>query len=277
MHGRPTPRLAAIVACLSLIATSARAQRRRDDAEDRSRALELFRQSEQAYRGGRFSDAASLLREAYGIHPEPILQYNLARALEGMGDRQGAVTAYEHYLSEATQVEDRGAILQRVATLRREIAEREALEHQRTEAERGREEAEARLEREQASERSAGTEPAPRARARDDGGPSAVPWIIAGAGVAALGVGAFFGLQAQSEHDDAVAQPVQLDASRAQDSAESSALIANVCFITGGVLVATGVTWGIVDLASGGGDEDSDAELTLRIVPGGLALLGRIR
>jgi len=70
---------------------------------------------------------AELLRKAHDVYPEPILRYNLARALEGLGDGQGASEAYEQYLREAENVPDRGAIQSRIATLRRQIAEREAL------------------------------------------------------------------------------------------------------------------------------------------------------
>ena len=56
-------------------------------------AAELFRESAEAYRAGEFARAVELLEQAYAIEPAPVLQYNLARALEGMGDLDGAIRA----------------------------------------------------------------------------------------------------------------------------------------------------------------------------------------
>src|ERR1051326_6287657 len=90
-------------------------------------ALKLFAEADKAYKRGEFEHAAQLLREAYELFPEPILLYNLARALEGMGDIEGAVLNYERYLAAATTVEDRGAMERRVTTLKEQLAAREKL------------------------------------------------------------------------------------------------------------------------------------------------------
>src|SRR5262245_35384060 len=78
------------------------------------RAIELFRKSEVEYKAGRFAEAAALLKEAYAIYPEPTLLYNLARALEGLGDLEGAVAAYDRYLGESREVADAAAIRRRL-------------------------------------------------------------------------------------------------------------------------------------------------------------------
>src|SRR6266540_4033861 len=77
-------------------------------ADNRTRALQLFDESATHYKNGEFEKAAELLREAYGLFPEPILLYNLARALESMGDLPGAIENYERYLTEEAQIDDRG-------------------------------------------------------------------------------------------------------------------------------------------------------------------------
>jgi tetratricopeptide (TPR) repeat protein len=84
--------------------------------------VQLAEDSEKAYKAGHFEDAADLLRRAHELYPEPILLYNLGRALEGMGDAKNAVAAYERYLKDAKQIDDRGAIERRVATLKAQIA-----------------------------------------------------------------------------------------------------------------------------------------------------------
>src|SRR5688500_3941422 len=67
---------------------------------DLDRAVVLFEESERAYNAGEFAEAATLLRRAYELHPDPTLLFNLARALEGMGDLDGAIETYERYLAE---------------------------------------------------------------------------------------------------------------------------------------------------------------------------------
>jgi len=76
---------------------------------DRERAVALFRESDAHYKRGEFERAAALLREAYALHPEPLLLYNLARALDGPGDFVGAIEQYERHLKLATGNPDRGA------------------------------------------------------------------------------------------------------------------------------------------------------------------------
>src|SRR5690349_10624909 len=89
--------------------------------DKRTQAVQLAEDSEKAYKAGNFEKAAKLLRKAHELYPEPTLLYNLGRALEGMGDAKEAVAAYEGYLHDAKQIDDRGAIERRVATLKKQI------------------------------------------------------------------------------------------------------------------------------------------------------------
>src|SRR5206468_1333905 len=72
----------------------------------KERAVRLFEQAEQDYRGGRFREAAALLRQAYDLDANPDLLYNLGRALEGLGELDRAIDAYDRYLKLATNVSD---------------------------------------------------------------------------------------------------------------------------------------------------------------------------
>lgn len=81
--------------------------------------------------------------------------------------------------------------------------------------------------------------------------PRAAPWIVAGAGGALLGVGAFFGLRASGRMDDVRARcPRSPCADRAastlRDEAGRDADRATVALAAGGVLVAGGLAWGFV-------------------------------
>jgi len=225
---------------------------------DRDRALELFEQSVEHYRAGRFDVAAALLREAYDLHAEPTLLYNLARALDGSGDTAGAIDAYERFLEAAPDTPDRGAVERTLVTLRQRL--------------------------ELAQDRDGGdgidgdvTGPAPVDRPGNDGrSVSPLPWIVLGVGVAAVATGAVVGLMAGSRHDDAVAAPIQRDAADLADQADSLALVANIAFIAGGVIAAAGLAWAIVDL-TGSGDDEADDSARLLIGPGTLTIAGRWR
>ena len=112
--------------------------------EDRQVA-ELYQKSTAAYQSGRFEEAATLLREIYRRRPDPVLLYNLGRAMEGIGDLRGAIDAYQRYLGSAAQISDRPAIEQRVNTLSLQLEEKAALLREREALRTEREAAEARL------------------------------------------------------------------------------------------------------------------------------------
>src|SRR5262245_65949903 len=61
--------------------------------DEKAEALELFNQSADLYRQGKFDEAARLLERAYEMHPEPVLLYNLGRAYEGLGENEKAIDA----------------------------------------------------------------------------------------------------------------------------------------------------------------------------------------
>jgi tetratricopeptide (TPR) repeat protein len=201
-------------------------------------ATALYAQSAAAYKVGRFAEAASLLQRAYEISRAPVLLYNLARAYEGVGAIEDAAGAYERYLHEEPNPPDRGAIQTRIATLHGEIEERRVMQKQRDEER-------ARAER----EREAHDKILLTARRRS---PSAVPWIVAGVGVVAgLGAGVALGEVALSRHSDAAANPQGRASSVQQGQAQTFAIAADVAFVSGGVVAAAGVVWGIVDVLRG--------------------------
>src|SRR5688572_634378 len=90
------------------------------NASNKTRAAELYKKSADAYLHGDFKGAITLLDEAYALDPQPVLVYNKARAHEGLGNTDEAVTLYEKYLSEEPNSPDRGAIEQRLATLKKQ-------------------------------------------------------------------------------------------------------------------------------------------------------------
>lgn len=196
-----------------------------DKPEDKASALELSRAGDEAYKAGDFERAAELVRRAYALYPEPLLLYNLALALDGMGKTSEALDYYERYLATNPDVKDRGAIERRVATMRSQLA---------AQAERAR------------AERVAADKPQPSSPTVAPS-TSKLPFLTIGVGVLVAGGGIAFGAASIKRHDDAEAAPSQLAAQQHQDRAQLYATTANVLFIAGGVLAVGGVVWAVLD------------------------------
>jgi tetratricopeptide (TPR) repeat protein len=194
---------------------------------------DLAKRSADAYRRGDFKEAITLLDEAIAIDPQPVLYFNRGRAQEGLGNTDEAIKSYETYLEKDPNTRDRGAIEQRVATLKKQQEERVALEKAKAEqAQRDRE----------GPPPSTPTPPPEPPRKRSIG-----PYIVMGAGVVGLAAGAVFGVTALGSKDDAKSEPIQRNAIDLRDDAESSATLSTVFFIVGGVLLAGGATWWVLD------------------------------
>ncbi len=244
--------MAAVVLATALCAPAAA-----QTAEERELASALFRESAEAYQAGNFELSATLLRRAYELDPVPVLQYNLARALEGMGDTEGAIETYERYLELAPDAEDRPAVEERLAALRAEQArEQQATEADAEEFLAGSDEAEEELPE--------GPMPPPPSV-------SPAPWVIAGVGVLLVGSAIITGVLANGRHDDALATEVHQERVRLADEADNLALITNVNLGLGAAFLLAGGIWGVVDLMQ----VQSERALTVRIGPGQLALRGR--
>ena len=209
-----------------------------DDTDAKKQAAELAAKSAKHYKRGEFEQAAGLLRDAYARYPEPNLLYNLARALEGSGDREGAIEAYERFLRAGKRIEDRGGIERRVATLKAELAEqkrrREQAQQQPAEPARG-----------PPSATPAVTGPATPPEPIDT--PTRKrklwPWVTIGGGVAIAAVGGVMAYRAGANEDKAQDAMSGLDAQTYHDRAKRDALIANILFGAGAAVVITGVVF----------------------------------
>jgi len=219
-----------------LFATAAHAE-----PDKRAQALQLFEQSDKAYKAGKFEQAADLLRKAYGIYPEPILLYNLGRALEGMGDAKDAVDEYEHYLHVAKHVDDRGAIERRIETLKAQLEKQQEADHPPPPP----------------PPPALPPQPPPAATPVIEDEldvPATVGWVAVGTGGALIVTGALFGWRASANHDDAVNEPVQTKAADLQSTAQHDATIANVMLAIGGAIAIGG---GVYELLHHRSDEET--------------------
>ena len=231
-----TPRLRRALSLLGLavaLAFTVASPASAEEAVDDARSIEIYNDSLRRYREGRFKEAADLLRELYRAKPVPVLLYNLGRACEGMEDLECAILAYTRYLREDPEIPDRGAIEQRVETLRRQQRERSA----------------SRRKRNAGQPATAKGSDAARSAPPSTRGRTAVPWIVAGVGAAGVATGLVLGVLAQSKHDDAVDEPVQQNAASKQSEAEHLAKGANVALIGGGLIAIAGAVWGIWEIS----------------------------
>jgi tetratricopeptide (TPR) repeat protein len=205
-------------------------------AEERQ-ALELLHKSEEKYNEGKFDEAITLLRQAYALHAEPVLLYNLGRSYESSGDLEHAKESYAAYLEHDPNAADRKSVEARIASLDRQIEERRALQRDRDE------------ERQRAQRSRRAKQPEKNAAPAEKRSSSALPWLVGGAGVAVAGAGLVFGILAKDRQSQADEERYQADAAREQDKAKRLATIANISFVAGGVLFASGL--GILWLSNG--------------------------
>ncbi|MCK6546273.1 tetratricopeptide repeat protein [Myxococcota bacterium] len=221
-------------------------------------AYALFEESETRYREGNFAEAAELLRAAYALDPEPTLLFNLGRALEGAGDLEGAVKAYQSYVAADPEAENRLQTERRIETLEKQLAEKKELERARAE------EAKRRAELERLAKGAAGANGAdPSATTKvDRGGPGALPWITLGLGAGALATGGALGILASAAREDAVRDPIHLTASGSADDARSLATGANIAYAVGAGLAIGGLTWLLLSTS-----DDAPATTALSIGP----------
>lgn len=198
----------------------------------------LFFRALAHYRGERFEEAAVDFQKAFVLTNHRDLLFNIARSRERLGDREGAIKWYRAYLSTAPA--DETAVIHRV--------------------------------------RQMGGDPTPApadlAAIADDvdidtplveEGPGPWPWVAVGVGVAAAGAGAYFGLSALGDASRARAADTRQDTISLKDSAEQSALLADVSFGVSAAAIGTAVVlWWLADREAA-----VDGRLEVGAAPGG--------
>jgi tetratricopeptide (TPR) repeat protein len=254
---RAAPAILAFSLGISL--TSGAAAQPAAEKDKKAEAIQLFEQSADLYRQGKFGEAAELLEKAYAMHPEPVLLYNLGRAYDGMGENEKAVDAYKHYLEQVPDAKDKGALTRRIETLEKQI-------------ERDKQLAEDERRRQQQSDKDK-NQPPPTTT-QGSGGPGIWPWVVTGVGAATIGAGLFVGIQAKSKRSDAQDNPISRDAQSDYDSAKSMATTANVLLIAGTVITAGGVTWALLSRKKG--EAPAESALHVTVTPSSVLLGGAL-
>lgn len=94
-------------------------------AEDpTARARALFLAGKKHYAAERYREAIAAFREANGLKPSPILDFNIARSHEELGEPASAIEHYERYLRARPKAANRSSVERRIAALRRSLTEK---------------------------------------------------------------------------------------------------------------------------------------------------------
>ncbi|MEZ4223502.1 MAG: tetratricopeptide repeat protein [Polyangiaceae bacterium] len=225
---------------------------------DRKKAQDIAGEATREFKAGNFTRAAELVREAYDLDPAPTLLYNLARALEAADDEEGALAAYERYLREDPKSENRGAVEQRIDTLKANLEEKRSAASRPAPSPAP------------APSKAATTTPRSDARADEGGGAGPFPFVLMGAGVAGLATGTVLGVMANSAKQRAEDPATSgVDTLDERDRAKTLGVYSTVGFAAGGVLLAGGLTWWALTPR-----KQESASVRLQLAPGEVSVAG---
>jgi tetratricopeptide (TPR) repeat protein len=246
--------------------------------QEDSRARELYKQGDRAYAEGRYKEALEKFQAAHRLSGRPLLLFNIGNALERLGRFEEAADTLEKYTSYAEKGEV--DVLEKRITNLRKRAEKEKQRIEEAKA-REREREDARLEKElaerDAKQKSGSAKPEAKEPEK-----SSVPWILIGAGGAAIGAGAVFGVMALGARSDQDAACKDVsgqrlcsgDAKDAIDRDKRYSLLADIGFGVGAIAAGAGAY--LLFTAPKGGEQPATA-LGARARAGGgeVSIVGR--
>jgi tetratricopeptide (TPR) repeat protein len=215
----------------TLLCAPARAQTRKPTDRELAEARQHFEKAEAAKARGEFRTAAVEYLAAYEKFQEPEFFFNVGEVYRLGGDKRQSLEYYRKYLE--LDPRGRGAVAARAAVdeLSRELAAEEDAARRAAEA--------AAARRAQSTPAPPAPPPAPvRDEPRPGRGLRIAGLVTAGAGLAAVGAGVFFGLRASGIEDEA-ADWDTFDAGRF-DEGEAAERNMWIAYGVGAALVATG-------------------------------------
>jgi len=217
-------------------------------AEKRAEKLaRLVLEADRLYKNGRYHESAERLKEAYALEPNPRLLYNIARAYDQAGELTEALDYYQQYVgvpegNDAPLLKRSSLAIDRIKGLLNKQADQARSEAQaKAQAERAQAEAaEARRAQEAAEVRSraaaeAVLEVAQATRRRQ----RTASLIVGGVGVAAVGVGVAFGVEANAAYSHFKSATTVSDKDINEAQTRTASLIADVSFAAGVAALAT--------------------------------------
>jgi tetratricopeptide (TPR) repeat protein len=219
-------------------------------AEKAAAAYQLGRE---AFAAKRFEEARGHFEKAYLLDPSPVLMFNLARACEEMGDAAKAIEYFQLYLDRQPDAADRPDIERRIRVMQAIVGRERPVEPAVATA--------------PPSSAAPATTPTPATPPPGHSVLWPVGWATLGVGAATVGVGIYFGLEAQDAEDAHKAARTGREKEKLGQESEDKALVANVLYGLGGALLVTGGTLLVLDRRG-----QSAARPTALIVPGGAYL-----
>lgn len=296
---------AALISCAVLLSVTlfspspSRAQSTDEDARRH------FRLGQAHYENGSFLEAAREFEEAYRLSDRAQLLYNIYVAYRDAGDLQHSRDALREYLSRVPDAENASMLRARLEALDRMLAAGTASEagtgsaagagtgtqtETGTSSESGTDaEAETETETETGAGAGSGAESGTGSGAASGstgtgsgGGLSALPFVVMGAGAALMVGGAITGaiaLSTQSSLDSRCPDricPPGIDYQSDASTGKALAITTDVLLITGGVAIAGGLVWMIVELSSGGSSAEA-APVSAACGPDGCAVVAQGR
>lgn len=102
----------------TVVAAPARADEAIAGTEAEAQAMTLYGQGEEHYQAGRIEEALVAFKEAYRLLPAPGLLVNIGQCFRQLGDHANAVRAFERYLQEDPEAENRAEVEELIAAER---------------------------------------------------------------------------------------------------------------------------------------------------------------
>lgn len=110
--------LAAFVAVATLAAAPLRAEEGVTGTEAEAEAMALYAQGEEHYNAGRYDEALGAFKQAYQRLPTALLLVNIGQCFRQLGDHANAVRAFERYLVDEPEADNRAEVEELIAAER---------------------------------------------------------------------------------------------------------------------------------------------------------------
>jgi tetratricopeptide (TPR) repeat protein len=228
-------------------------------------ALELSEEARERYDRGEYERALVLFNEAHAREPDPNLLFNIARCHEKLGQPQAAIDKYEEFLASPNG----------------DPTGREKAEASRDQLVQARDRKLARGKSGKAESRATGDESGESVPVPDDS-PNLTPWLLLGAGVAAvtsgaivysLGISDHHQLENQAGYGDPnrVVPMTQKDAEARVASGSNKKLVGGLLLGGGGALLASSALVFVLD----SGESSTKVGVDVSRRGGAIAIRGR--
>lgn len=206
----------------------------------------------EAYRAGHFADAVREFQEAHQLAPQHHqLLFNLFLAQRDAGQTADAVASLRAYLEAVPDAENAELLRARLATMEAQVAAEQERASTMTEPP------------PPDTTTTTTTTPPPPVAPPAHHDPSAAPWVLVGVGGAAAIAAIITGVLTASTYASIDSScpggtcPAGYDLEGQRSTGTTLALTTDVLGAVGGVAMAVGIVWGIVDLTSGSSDTSS--------------------